>query len=129
MNSRHSVQGSAAGSTRFAANKQQFPKRKRNGPGSQSMSFTSGAHPPNIRHSIETERSATRNSAGLATLESARQTAMNPNGPVAATGSLHGIQRKNRLLEIDKSNKQLAQRFEKVKPAVSYSEHMWSGLK
>jgi len=54
---------------------------------------------------------------------------MNPNGPVAATGSLHGIQRKNRLLEIDKSNKQLAQRFEKVKPAVSYSEHMWSGLK
>ena len=70
-----------------------------------------------------------RNSAGKATLDSARNTAMNPNGPVAATGSLHGIQRRNRLLEIDKDNRQLAQKFERVKPAVSYNEHMWNGLR
>lgn len=47
-----------------------------------------------------------RNSSlGKGTINSSRNTARNPNGPVAATGSLHGISRRQRLMDIDRDNR------------------------
>lgn len=87
-----------------------------------------------MRGSIESElmmQTARNSSLGIpqTTIDSARNTARNPNGPVAATGSLHGIHRRNRLIDIDKTNRMIAHQLVKVKPVVSYTDQYYNGLK
>lgn len=91
-----------------------------------------------MRSSIESEMltSSARNShlaqgphKMQSTIESALNTAQNPKGPVAATGSLHGISRRNQLMDIDKNNRVIAKQLVKVKPIVSYTDQYFNGLK
>lgn len=91
-----------------------------------------------LRSSIESEILATsaRNSHLVqghqkmqSTIEAAVNTAKNPKGPVAATGSLHGISRRNQLMDIDKNNRVIAKQLVKVKPIVSYTDQYFNGLK